>query len=426
MPPHSAALARLPPVPLRGPQRAADVSSDHLASRLHVLRGPLTASPLPLCLVRCWRCRLLQSVAVQSLVQSARHCVFDCLSLLWAAHPHALREGGREEMEEEEEELELLSGFIAAVDGEKDPRCLVVVFALTAFLLRQCSASAVQRLSASLFDVVGCYFPITFTPPLHDPHHISPDELRLGLRRALTSHPALLPHFLPVLLDKAEDDAAAAVQVDSLITLQTLLDQAQGGAGWKEAWSSALQPFLSDVQAALKRLWLQTADAAERAEVRAALAAALTAFIRLLCPDGKDKEEQAGGGDSAVSSSLFVSAVFSELVSELRVPDSRVARAYAGMSGPICAASDTALRMWSAALFPVIAQRYTHNEHASDTQKQVTHTHHCQHSTRLAVRQQRRRLPRRTSVFSLLVPLSLLIVALSPLSLLLCVCARRC
>ena len=335
-------------------------SSSHKPYPLpHTLRMSLT--PLPLCAAA----RLLLGLTVQSLVQSVRHCVFDCLSLLWAAHPLSLREGGSED--------ELLEGFVSAVDGEKDPRCLVVVFALTAFLTRQCSPQTVQRHCEALFDVVGCYFPITFTPPMHDPHHITSEELRVGLRAALTSHPSMVPHLLPVLLDKAEDTASTLVQVDALRNLQALLDAAQqASGGLREQWRVALMPLLSDVQGAVKRLWVQTADIADAAEVREALAAALTSLMRLLCPDEEEDEGQMSGSD--VSS--LRSAVFSELVSELRVPDSKVAHAYAGMSAPIGAASHTALAEWSSHLFPAILHRYQHNQHATDTQRQVNaHTH---------------------------------------------------
>jgi hypothetical protein len=78
--------------------------------------------------------------------------------------------------------------------------------------------------------------------------------------------------------------------------------------------------------------------------------------------------------------SSFRSALFTDLVEELRVPDSKVARSYAALTRPTCRASITAFTIWANFLCPAIEQRY-HNNAADETQKQVeqhqhnTHTH---------------------------------------------------
>ena len=72
----------------------------------------------------------------------------------------------------------------------------------------------------SLFNIIFCYFPITFRPPPNDPYGISTDDLRLALRcvkfhliifsfnflirqsGALTATPTFGPLAIPVFLDK--------------------------------------------------------------------------------------------------------------------------------------------------------------------------------------------------------------------------------
>ena len=173
-----------------------------------------------------------------------------------------------------EVEVGVVERFIAVVDGEKDPRNLVVVFGLTAFLVSVTSSDAMQRVSDALFDVVGCYFPITFHPPVHDPHHISTAELQVALRTALTSHPSLAPHLLPLVLEKLDDSGGAnkegdggeavpvEVQLDCLLTLSAVL---QPHSRLQSLWMRSVLPFCGEVQAVLKRLWIQHRDTPSQA-----------------------------------------------------------------------------------------------------------------------------------------------------------------
>eukprot|EP00501_MAST-03F_sp_TOSAG23-6_P002422 GSMAST32.ASY1.ANO1.2531.1 assembled CDS len=66
----------------------------------------------------------------------------------------------------------LAFGICRAIEGEKDPRCLVVCLRLI-FSTTNCklTSGAVEE----LFDIAACYFPITFTPPPDDPYGISKD-----------------------------------------------------------------------------------------------------------------------------------------------------------------------------------------------------------------------------------------------------------
>ena len=279
---------------------------------------------------------------MQGCVQSVRKLLLDCLTSLFSHQPLLVASDAPA----------VLAGFIAAVDGEKDPRCLIVVFSLAAFLLRQSPGSAVTAASDGLFDVLGCYFPITFTPPPNDPHHITQDELRDALRAALTAHPSLNAQLVPLLLDKL-DDTSHSVKLDALATLHAALTT-EGREQTLTGLRESVAPFFQDLVTAIKRAWL----AGHEEDIQRQLALCLTDTVRLLCPDEQEEEEsgsesRAVGGrslpsgvlsssSSSSSSSLlstYRSALFVELVDELRVPDSKVARASADMTQPICAAS---------------------------------------------------------------------------------------
>ncbi|RUS23468.1 Dos2-interacting transcription regulator of RNA-Pol-II-domain-containing protein [Endogone sp. FLAS-F59071] len=104
-------------------------------------------------------------------------------------------------------------GFTQILDGEKDPRNLLLAFELiktivhefdisrhtevivvglvwcytlasvtfSSFNLRPCISYTIQ----DLFEVTFCYFPITFKPPPDDPYGITSEDLKLSLRSAL-------------------------------------------------------------------------------------------------------------------------------------------------------------------------------------------------------------------------------------------------
>lgn len=61
--------------------------------------------------------------------------------------------------------MPLLSGLIGAVDGERDPRNLLLVFSLVGDVVH--SGLALQPFVEELFEVVAAYFPIDFVPVRH-------------------------------------------------------------------------------------------------------------------------------------------------------------------------------------------------------------------------------------------------------------------
>lgn len=135
-----------------------------------------------------------------------------------------------------------VSGFIESMEGEKDPRCLVVCLRTAATILGAFDSVLDDDLIEELFDVTACYFPITFTPPPNDPFGISKQSLVLALRSVFTASPLLCPLVVPVLLEKLSSSLVEA----KMNSLQTLI------AGVPVYGIEPLLEFVPDIRDALQ------------------------------------------------------------------------------------------------------------------------------------------------------------------------------
>ncbi len=95
-----------------------------------------------------------------------------------------------------------LDGYVSLADGEKDPRNLVVAFAIARVILIEFDISAHVEVYfesmpfavlhslvvQSMFNILFCYFPITFRPPPNDKYGVTSEDLKMSLRYALACH----------------------------------------------------------------------------------------------------------------------------------------------------------------------------------------------------------------------------------------------
>ncbi len=79
-----------------------------------------------------------------------------------------------------------IQSVLAAIEGEKDPRNLLICFDLTYFMLLTYLSfnsqfylandkAVIEQLEESFLDEIACYFPINFKPPKNDTHKITPE-----------------------------------------------------------------------------------------------------------------------------------------------------------------------------------------------------------------------------------------------------------
>ncbi|KAL4160252.1 hypothetical protein PRNP1_000823 [Phytophthora ramorum] len=110
--------------------------------------------------------------------------------------------------------------FLGAMEGEKDPRNLLLCMQVARTLLSKLEPvfSRSDALLQQYFDIVSCYFPIIFTPPPNDPYGITSEGLILSLRHAFAASDLLAPLVLPFLLKKLASTVVEA-KLDALQTL---------------------------------------------------------------------------------------------------------------------------------------------------------------------------------------------------------------
>uniref|UniRef100_A0A8C8Z9Q0 MMS19 nucleotide excision repair protein n=1 Tax=Prolemur simus TaxID=1328070 RepID=A0A8C8Z9Q0_PROSS len=174
---------------------------------------------------------IFQEVHVQSLPQVDRHTVYSIITNF---------------MQTREEELKGLGadftfGFIQVMDGEKDPRNLLVAFRIVHDLISR--DYSLGPFVEELFEVTSCYFPIDFTPPPNDPYGIQREDLILSLRAVLASTPRFAEFLLPLLIEKVDSEILSA-KLDSLQTLNACC----AGYGQKE-----LKDFLPSLWSSIRR-----------------------------------------------------------------------------------------------------------------------------------------------------------------------------
>ncbi|PFH61757.1 hypothetical protein XA68_16377 [Ophiocordyceps unilateralis] len=107
--------------------------------------------------------------------------------------------------------------------NERDPECLMVWLDTLRFFAAEYSSS-----EAVLDDVYGAfkaYFPITV--PRASQSGLTPEELKLQLRRCFSSNGRLAPQTLPFLLEKLDqgDGVTVNVKIDILRTLRACLEE---------------------------------------------------------------------------------------------------------------------------------------------------------------------------------------------------------
>ncbi|KAI9016534.1 Dos2-interacting transcription regulator of RNA-Pol-II-domain-containing protein [Phycomyces nitens] len=129
--------------------------------------------------------------------QGARHKLFLLLSKLLQTYTADLQRA----------RVNFIGSFVALMDGEKDPRNLVIAFEIVRFLIEKFDIS--QHVE-DLFDVLFCYFPISFNAPLNDPFSITTEDLKESLRRCLAATPYFANYATPLLTEKLLTTTASA------------------------------------------------------------------------------------------------------------------------------------------------------------------------------------------------------------------------
>jgi DNA repair/transcription protein MET18/MMS19 len=148
-------------------------------------------------------------------VQAIRHLVYQVFDSLLALHRPVFKAMGSD----------FLNSFTKMVDGEKDPRNLMLLFSLEKVILLEFDVkehievslpTAQPLIEQDLFDVTFCYFPISFRPPPNDPYGITAEDLKTSLRGCMSASPYFAKLALPLFLEKFTTAAGP-----SMVSFQT-------------------------------------------------------------------------------------------------------------------------------------------------------------------------------------------------------------
>ena len=171
---------------------------------------------------------IADSVYVRSLAAHDRSLVFTLISKLVTAYGDVALSA----------EVDLAELMVVSMDGEKDPGCLFDAFqalqavcgAFCRLEERDVALEMMRRAEEELFDVLACYFPVSFEPKERSARGITREDLAGGLEGCLLAWPG----FYEDALDMVEEKMGSIVKrakVDSMRLLAGLCARSGGVAG---------------------------------------------------------------------------------------------------------------------------------------------------------------------------------------------------
>nr|XP_043614238.1 MMS19 nucleotide excision repair protein homolog [Erigeron canadensis] len=182
----------------------------------------------------------MQNLQVQSLGQHDRKLCFEILECLIDQYPDTILDV----------EDEFVYAVCEAIDGEKDPQCLLITFHLVEMLTQLCteSSSSLASYAEDLFSILGSYFPIHFTHSKGE-DDVKREELSRALMLAFASTPLFLPFSIPVLLEKLSSSLPSAkIEAFKYLSYSVVKYGTRGILEHLEAiWSSLKEAVFSSV-----------------------------------------------------------------------------------------------------------------------------------------------------------------------------------
>nr|CAB3263882.1 MMS19 nucleotide excision repair protein homolog [Phallusia mammillata] len=232
---------------------------------------------------------LFKEVHVQSCLQGERYKVYLLLTNIFDQHKIVCSTMGRD----------FLYNFIQAIDGEQDPRNLLVIFQLATDIIK--SGFNLANLAEDLFEVTSCYFPIDFNPSASNKKAtITNKDLVLGLRAVLSSTRVFAKFCIPLMLEKLDSDVQGA-KIDSLQTLTACLP---------EYAKADMEPFVSTIWKAVKREVVHSvSEEAEKCGLQL-----LTQLVKSVSEWPIDEH------DGRVDLYLFLSEIIDDCLSHIKEP----------------------------------------------------------------------------------------------------------
>ncbi|KAI8065438.1 Dos2-interacting transcription regulator of RNA-Pol-II-domain-containing protein [Gongronella butleri] len=288
---------------------------------LHQLIETGVCSPKQCLTITQW---LFDQVPSKKWPQPTRHKVLTILG-------HMIQSKARQI---EASSLNFIDGYISIMDGEKDPRNLLLAFDLVRLIIDKFDIS---RHVEDLFDIIFCYFPISFSPPPNDPLAITSDELKLSLRRCLAATPYFAYYSTPVLIEKLLS-SSGSVKKDVMDTIR-LCAPSYG--------AHALLPHAHDLFGALVKEIYQGSDVSMSSlalDTIHHVVATLATGVSIV--NIRDPAERAIG------------ALLQEALEHLKTPELRHAKSASAILRAAASASDPACTLVVNAVVPLLYDEF--------------------------------------------------------------------
>ncbi|CAG5075487.1 Similar to mms19: MMS19 nucleotide excision repair protein homolog (Xenopus laevis) [Cotesia congregata] len=145
---------------------------------------------------------LYNDLRCQSELQATRRNIFFILKIALSRDLEDLKKMGPD----------FIYGVISSMDGESDPRNLMILFDTLPTFLREFSLG---HLTEEMFEVLACYFPVDFNSAGKDAQEITREDLAHGLENCLIQVPEFGEFVLPLILEKLDSNLKTA-RLDAL------------------------------------------------------------------------------------------------------------------------------------------------------------------------------------------------------------------
>ncbi|KAF9913342.1 hypothetical protein EC991_000104 [Linnemannia zychae] len=274
---------------------------------------------------------ILALVNVQTYQQTARHYVFLFFESVIKRYSQNLKSMSSD----------FVFGFIQCLDGEKDPRNLMLAFTLIKSIIQEFD---IAQHVEDLFEVTFCYFPITFRPPPDDPYGITSEHLKVGLRDCLSATPYFAKFALPLLLEKLSSSSGSAKK-DSMETI---------AACAPVYGSSALTPYAEELWSGLQNeIFHATGDELEQVALNTlqVITTELSMGVSL------------GGSNDPVEK--FLRPIISDCMTQLQKPEMKLAKPSGKILKACAMASDPACTAITLATIPTLLSQYTSSDQST-------------------------------------------------------------
>ncbi|PHZ14794.1 ARM repeat-containing protein [Rhizopus microsporus ATCC 52813] len=267
---------------------------------------------------------LFNEIAITKLSQQTRYKILLALGKIIDTYSSELQRS----------KINFIEGFIHCMDGEKDPRNLIVAFALVRAIIERFDIS---RHIEDLFDVVFCYFPIHFAAPNDSTLEITTEDLKLSLRQCLSATPYFAYYATPLLIEKLLSTTGSAKR-DTMETI-SLCAPAYG--------AHAILPHVHDLFDALtKEVYMGTDAAMVHVALDTIHNVVSTLGTGISIANIRDPVEKS------------IDTLLAQCIERLKEPELKNARSSAFILRAVASASDPACTSVTHAVLPIIYQEY--------------------------------------------------------------------